>query len=245
MSPRKYPIIVIDGPDACGKTTWAQEFCRLFDGRYMHLTLRKKMLEHQVVSLHLASKWALECPVVIDRHWISEQIYGGVYRGGTTIAHEAGRLDYLFTDVVGAVYVIAILKDPVIMAKAHAQSSLVRDEMYVPDQRVLEVARGYYDIWHGTKFCQFDIGYGNTVAPLRARHTQAMLYDYHSMGGTDADLRGHCRDVYAIASARRAFVTADSRTRTPLYWCEESAESVMGILQRSRQSLTPARPQKL
>jgi hypothetical protein len=226
---KRHPIIIIDGPDACGKTTWARAYCDRYNGRYIHLTLREKMLEHQAVSLHMACKWSADRPVVIDRHWISEQIYGGVYRGGTQIAQQALNLDELIVDVIGAVYVIAILQNPRTMAHAHAEMSMIRDEMYVPDQRTLEVANGYYDLWHGTKYCNYETGSCLKLAPLKTRKTQAMLYDYQSMGASTAELTDHVSSVHAVAKARREFVINDPITQSRLFMCEKSSSSLMHL----------------
>jgi len=202
----RHPVIIIDGPDACGKTTLGRRICEMFDGRYIHLTLRKKMLEHQVVSLYMALKWSEEHPVVIDRHWISEQIYGGVYRGGTNIRREAAVMDRLITDHFGFLYVIAILRDPIEMARAHADSSIARDEMYESDSRIVEVARGYYDLWHGTKYCRYGIGHCVRVSPMRSRHSQAVMYDYQSMAPTPVELDRRASEIHALAKLRRKFV---------------------------------------
>lgn len=233
---RRYPIIVIDGPDACGKTFLARKFCEQYGGRYLHLTLRKKMLEHQAVSLHLAAKWSVNHPVVIDRHWISEQIYGGVYRSGSPLGIQASRLDCLFADVLGAVYVITLLGSVKETFMAHAQSTLVRDEMYEPDERAVQVINGYWDLWYGTKFCRYETGHCNFVAPLSTRKTQAMLYNFKTSGSNESDLLGYCGALNLMASARRRHVDSLATTQRMLTKLENSAACVFDLV--NKQPLT-------
>ncbi len=198
---RLHPIICIEGPDACGKTTWAREFCRIFSGRYIHLTLRQNMLEHQIASLTLAQRLSEEQPVVIDRHWPSEQIYSGVYRGGTSLRAEGRILDELMT-AMGVFHVGCLMSTPIRMALAHREASGKRPEMYEADERILQVANGYHDWWHGSKWCQYDIGHCQAASPMAARTMAATLYD-RDVHGQPENLPFHIRVTHEMARVWR------------------------------------------
>jgi thymidylate kinase len=80
-------IIILEGPDACGKTVLQQCFKDNFNAVCMHLTYNKEvapvMLQYQYEKMQEAIELSKESLVVIDRHWISEQIYSKVFRGGS------------------------------------------------------------------------------------------------------------------------------------------------------------------
>lgn len=79
------PVVIIEGPDGAGKTTMAQALRRKLDAVYVHhgsyQTLRGDQiarLYHQSLEPALTSSAA----VVLDRSWLSEPIYGEVFRSG-------------------------------------------------------------------------------------------------------------------------------------------------------------------
>lgn len=78
-------IIILDGPDACGKTTLANKFIEKYGGTYMHLTYRfaDKMPIYHAAMLRKALKLSKSQLVIIDRLHVSEYIYAKVFRGGT------------------------------------------------------------------------------------------------------------------------------------------------------------------
>lgn len=78
-------IILLEGPDASGKSTLAKKIIEKYGGVYMHLTYRfaNKMHLYQLAMLRKALKLSRKTLVIIDRMHISEKIYADVYRGGT------------------------------------------------------------------------------------------------------------------------------------------------------------------
>lgn len=78
-------IIILDGPDACGKTTLANKFIEKYGGTYIHLTYRfaDKMPIYHAAMLRKALKLSKSQLVIIDRLHVSEYIYAKVFRGGT------------------------------------------------------------------------------------------------------------------------------------------------------------------
>jgi thymidylate kinase len=206
-----HPIIVIEGPDAVGKTTWCDEYRRQTGARYMHLSLRNAMFRHQVASLMRAVHWAEACPVVIDRHWPSEQIYAGVYRGGSPIKKEAADLDRVMT-ILGVTYVVCLTGTSNDMFQNYVRSKQSRHEMYHADERYREIIHGYMDWWFGTSTCAYDIGYcGETPALEMARPMSAHLYDMRTMGVPRLELSRHVEHIHDLASSLRDISFRDAR----------------------------------
>lgn len=195
----RHPIIVVEGPDAVGKTTWAREYMRQTGARYLHLPLRRKMYEHQAMSLALAVRWSAETPVLIDRHWPSEQLYAAAYRGGSPISAEAERLDDIMQKL-GVTYVVCLLESPKRMVDALIESRAQRHEMYEPDDRYRDLVCGYFDWWHGTDHTMTHLGYCESLRGFgNKRPLTAHLYDYERMGRSCRELEMHVEDVHAFA----------------------------------------------
>jgi len=197
-----HPIIVIEGPDATGKTTWAETYCKKYSGRKMHLTLRKAMHAHQVAAISLAAQWAKECPVVIDRHWPSENIYAGAYRKGTKLVEESRWTANVMADL-GVFYVVALMESPKRMVKAHEETFTARKEMYTPSENYRQVVLGYWDWWFGTNTAGIQTGFCQRHAPACAKHMAAYQYDRDLDGETTKSLENHIFDVNALATAWR------------------------------------------
>jgi chloramphenicol 3-O-phosphotransferase len=88
-------IVVLEGANATGKTTVANELQRRHDAVIFHQTYRFK---HNIFAYHQAVlKRALQLAknrlVVLDRLWMSEAVYAEIYRGGTPWPHQGRVVD--------------------------------------------------------------------------------------------------------------------------------------------------------
>lgn len=194
-----HPIIVIEGPDAVGKTTWARKYCENHGARYLHLTLRQAMFKHQAMSLAIAVRWSRKTPVLIDRHWPSEQLYAAAYRGGSPIAAEAAKLDAVMT-ALGVTYVVALLSTPEKTFDSLRRMRAERHEMYEPDERYQDLVHAYFDWWHGTDYTQTHLGYCEELRGFgNMRPLTAHLYDYETMGASLPALADHVNTVHDLA----------------------------------------------
>jgi thymidylate kinase len=75
-------IVILEGPDGAGKTTLAQRYAEA-GARVVHLDRYPGV--KSLARIHLAAMLpALSgvSDIVLDRAWITEWIYGDVYRGG-------------------------------------------------------------------------------------------------------------------------------------------------------------------
>lgn len=75
-------IIIIEGADACGKTTLAKRLAFDYNGIIFHQTYRfkNKIPLYHLAILRKALKLSKKKLVILDRLHISEYIYGKIYR---------------------------------------------------------------------------------------------------------------------------------------------------------------------
>ncbi|MDX1407927.1 MAG: hypothetical protein R3330_07330 [Saprospiraceae bacterium] len=164
----RHPIFVMEGPDACGKTTLAHAICDLSvelgypaPASYKHLTYRWQHKNFEP-TYHLAAlRWAIKTaankgPAIIDRWWPSAEIYSKVYRDGTRYPHYFRWLDALFQRL-GGTYVLCLPDDPSWTLERHAER--LSEEMY---QDITGVVRTYNLLREGTR--AFWPGYTNVIA---------------------------------------------------------------------------------
>lgn len=207
------PIIIIEGPDGCGKTTWCKHYQATFGAKYMRLGLHKNLYAYQTMSLVRAVHWAKKVPVLIDRHWPSEQIYGSVYRGAC-LREEATKLEK-FCEDFGVFYVIAIGSDADSMANWHRETSIQRPEMYLPDSKYREVLNGYLDWWFGKSTCAVDTGHCAKTKPMCTKFFSAIQYNRDGFK-SQTGVNSHVHVTHDLATSWRNFQLSskDSDTLT-------------------------------
>jgi thymidylate kinase len=136
-------VVILDGPDAAGKTTLANRLVEMNgQGSVHHLTyvkgaagmFRLNYMTYWTAMVH-ASRGSL---VIIDRGWMSENIYASVYRGGSALRFDVRGLDRALMRM-GAAYVICA-PEPKSAVERLAKAKAEREEMYEPDERALAVA---------------------------------------------------------------------------------------------------------
>lgn len=188
-------LVILDGPDAVGKTTLANALLNGDRDGYVHLTYdsswsnpNRELWKLQYVSL-LKAQIRLEQGklTVIDRHWMSEQVYARTYRGGSGMNAESRQWDRVVQRLCG-VYVICAPSAESARERHHAQSKS-RYEMYPPDDRIFDVARRFRDLWLGSNTTDDD--YASSLmrkGGMRLRQ-DAALYDIDEHGH---DLDGVC-----------------------------------------------------
>src|ERR1041385_7985183 len=103
-------IVVIEGADASGKTTLASVLVDRYGASYLHSTVRKEIWRWHVGALRLAVRRSRDQLVVLDRLWLSELVYGSVFRGGPAYDVGARCLDRVLRRF-GAVTVLCAPRD--------------------------------------------------------------------------------------------------------------------------------------
>lgn len=144
MTPR---IIIIEGPDNCGKSTLAKQIADRYNANYWHMTSGPGLEQKEAMSLYQrdALKNALVNldsgrSTVFDRHWISDQVYGLELRNGPALPFEEMLQWSLKNDVL---FIFCYREDAV---QAHAQE---KDPDHPYDDGVYaKLVEGYDAIRH-------------------------------------------------------------------------------------------------
>ncbi len=81
----KNKILIVEGPDGCGKTTLAKYLANMNQSTYWHVSGHKDFHQimptyHQDVLLNAEANVKLGKSIVIDRHWPSEYVYAKHFR---------------------------------------------------------------------------------------------------------------------------------------------------------------------
>ena len=158
-------LVIIDGPDCSGKSTLANELVKRHDGVHLHQTYRFKnqMFTYHTARLRKAIELSKDRLVVLDRLWMSEAIYGNVYRGGTKWPHEGRMMDRVIRKH-GGLYIICS-GEPSVIGARHAQMKLKRVEQF--NDKMETIAELFNSMYFGHK-----------VTPLSS--TPAPCLDYTS-----------------------------------------------------------------
>lgn len=75
-------IVLIEGADSSGKSTLAKHLVETHGAKYLHSTVRHHVWKWHVGALRVAMRKSRKRLVVLDRHYLSELIYGAIFRGG-------------------------------------------------------------------------------------------------------------------------------------------------------------------
>lgn len=139
-------IIILEGPDASGKTTLANNLRRYYGLRgqavqYLHLRARKNVIAYQTVAL--AKAFAFDGITILDRHWLSEEIYGAVYRSRTPASFSQARTCFDLLLNVPTVYVLCTPEPHAAVKSFHDTVAKGVGQLYKPDDRLLHVAALY------------------------------------------------------------------------------------------------------
>lgn len=176
-------LIVIDGCDGTGKTTLAEAICNRFDGIYMHNTYRwpKKMPLYHTASLHRALKLSRERLVVIDRLWMSEAIYAGVYRGGSPWPHMGRTMDRIIRRFCG-LYIIT--QSPEGHDEKFEELKKSRNEMY---DNVEQVRQKFDQLFQGG-YEGHDRDYAQQLSVHGMKYRNDVLAYRYDVEGRDMNL---------------------------------------------------------
>lgn len=148
-------IIVLDGPDCCGKTTLAKTLIENHGAKYVHATYRfgNTMFAYHTAVLRKAVKLSADHLVVVDRLWPSEIVYGNVFRKGLAYGKEPSTESpwshgwSMFDAVLrkhAAIYVFCLPEDATVASARHAQH---KDPAHpYEDERYKQVCHRYLQL---------------------------------------------------------------------------------------------------
>jgi len=147
-------IIILEGPDGAGKTTLARQVMERYEKEtgvtpcYMHGRPRRNVWPWYVASLRRAARESLRRLVVVDRHWVSECIYGTVLRNGPAFGANARALHRHWLHL-GAFYVLCA-PDAEFIVGEHVGLMRGREELVKKLDHVRDIATRYVDLVKGS-----------------------------------------------------------------------------------------------
>lgn len=166
-------IVVLDGPDGAGKTTLAKVLVEKYDGLYVHLGYKKRIFLLQTAALRWALRNCGHRLVVIDRHWMSSDVYGQHYRGDS----DHGSLSRSFyRAIVGRPSVHVVCAPPIDYVRdTMRRLKTERHEMYQEGHE--RIAERYMDLVQGNILRGTEMW--NFTSHLAARGgVKSLPYDY-------------------------------------------------------------------
>jgi hypothetical protein len=172
-------IIILEGADGTGKTTLARALVKRYDAFYIHNGLWPDIWKRHLATVDLAIKRSQKQLVIIDRLWLSEQIYGDTFRDGPAYDLGARCLDRALLRY-GAVTVLCVRRDFAGHMKHFEELKRTRVEkfarMEMVAQRYLDLASGNLAAdgkWYYNQLTQFQ------DYPLR---DDVLVYDFEIAG---------------------------------------------------------------
>lgn len=154
-------IFILDGPDACGKTTLQQSFVAQYGAIPIHLTWNKelapRMFEYQVEEMQKAIALSKDNLVIVDRHWISEVLYAKVFRGGSPWPLMGRMIDRVWRKHA-AVYIMCLPHKSLLGINAAVdrhEANLDPKHPY-PTEKFQELLREYLDFYYQGMFFRDD-----------------------------------------------------------------------------------------
>jgi len=136
----RHPIVMVEGPEQCGKTYVARCVERDFGYRYCHLKKHRSYTDAQRGAFALAKKG----PLVVDRHLWSDQVYGTVLRGGPENNVVQSEMWSWFMGV-GGLLILCVPPDEQEALTRWNDSMTHQTEYYEPWQRV-HITRMWYQL---------------------------------------------------------------------------------------------------
>ena len=172
-------LIIIDGPDGCGKTTLAEKLVEMYNGTYIHHTwspeLQTQMDTYLTNGLELAIEESRNRLVIVDRLWMSEICYSEGIREGTEYPDLHAKLASMVQEENG----LNIVCFPDDIEKGLARFERLKGERPEHYDNIAEVFDVYGALWHGHRY-EYKNPTGFTSAmkymPLNCR-TEFVRYD--------------------------------------------------------------------
>lgn len=158
-------LILLDGPDHCGKSTLADHMRATYDAHVIHSTwsleIADRMFEYLMDTLTDAIEISRNQLTVLDRSWVSDYIYAEVYRGGATLStNQYSQVQETFIKA-GGVGCICLPRHKVTWFSQFTANSTSRNELYTEKMDVVYDA--YKHLFSGVELVPFKNAYAQRL----------------------------------------------------------------------------------
>lgn len=142
-------IIILEGPDASGKSTLAKDIKKINYGNKTSIIHMKYKFKNKIDKYYLAAflktlKLCREELVILDRFHLSEKFYAKVYRGGSKWENVMDLYDDIFK--IYNIFIILCLPLSIEQGKNwHNQAKIKRQEMYENIDEIIPYYIKYYN----------------------------------------------------------------------------------------------------
>lgn len=188
-------LILLDGPDCAGKTTLCETIIEAarsqgFKAVRRHLGKPEKgqawKMHAEAIVNYVEEMRRDKVVVLADRHFLSEGIYGRVYRQGSEYPYSMRFMDMLFDRVCGLKVICCPPTEKVV--EVHKKMFEERHEEYKDGMD--RVANMYQAVWHASRSPSSMPGtdYTSQLAALGGVQDKARWYHYDY---TQHDVRGY------------------------------------------------------
>lgn len=143
-------IILVEGPDGSGKSTLCLDIMNRYKASYIHSSRPKNKNDihgqfiHNMSAAHLIKETG--CDVILDRHFLSQIVYQGVFEDQGTIER------FSATAFINSIDKI-VLCIPSNKEKYLERFNKLKSDRYELYQNMEDVYEGYLSLYTGIKTC--------------------------------------------------------------------------------------------
>jgi len=156
-------IIVLDGPDGCGKTTLAEKFQEMYGAKIIHLTWSKELEEvmdsYMIDAIQEAVDLSKDNLVILDRAWLSEICYSEAFRDGTNWEGLHHNCDSLLISNRA----FNIVCKPLNVNRGIERFNSLKSERKEMYENIDNIFKYYGSIYHGIANTKFKSEYANHI----------------------------------------------------------------------------------
>lgn len=147
-------VIILDGADGVGKTTLAENLvkrCEELGSKAVihHLGKPDKGtcwdIHSKALMAYIKEAFEQDTVVIADRHFLSESIYGAIYREGSEYPYASRHVDRLLHRFRGLRVVCA----PSVEYVQQTFKRLMEERYEMYSENMEKIAQAYHEVWHG------------------------------------------------------------------------------------------------